>query len=235
LNLAIAAHFYWRDFGMMKRVGSYKSLIAVAALAAGIAASVTSASATVVLSDNFNASSPTLNWAGDSVFTPVIGAVDLVGGSVFGNLDVPPESGNAVDLNGSAGAQGGLGSVATVAAGTYTLTFLLAGPSPDGTGDTRSGSTATTTVSIGNWSTVLSPSTDAGYGAQTFTFTTTGGQLLFAESNSSNAIIGDLIDNVVLSTAAVPEPSTWALMLLGFVGLGFAGYRSSKTRLTLHA
>jgi len=26
---------------------------------------------------------------------------------------------------------------------------------------------------------------------------------------------------------AVPEPSTWALMLLGFTGLGFVGYRSA--------
>ena len=26
-------------------------------------------------------------------------------------------------------------------------------------------------------------------------------------------------------TAAVPEPSTWAMMLLGFCGLGFAAYR----------
>jgi hypothetical protein len=27
---------------------------------------------------------------------------------------------------------------------------------------------------------------------------------------------------------AVPEPSTWAMMLLGFAGLGFAGYRRSR-------
>jgi PEP-CTERM motif len=27
----------------------------------------------------------------------------------------------------------------------------------------------------------------------------------------------------------VPEPSIWAMMLLGFVGLGFAGYRRAKT------
>jgi hypothetical protein len=28
--------------------------------------------------------------------------------------------------------------------------------------------------------------------------------------------------------SAVPEPSTWAMMLLGFVGVGFAGYRQSR-------
>jgi hypothetical protein len=32
-----------------------------------------------------------------------------------------------------------------------------------------------------------------------------------------------------LSVAAVPEPSTWAIMLLGFTGLGFAGYRRERT------
>jgi hypothetical protein len=37
-------------------------------------------------------------------------------------------------------------------------------------------------------------------------------------------------------SAAVPEPSTWAMMLLGFAGLGFAGYRRAKTgRATLAA
>ena len=28
---------------------------------------------------------------------------------------------------------------------------------------------------------------------------------------------------------ATPEPSTWAMMLLGFVGLGYAGYRKTRT------
>jgi hypothetical protein len=31
-----------------------------------------------------------------------------------------------------------------------------------------------------------------------------------------------------LSGSVVPEPSTWAMMLLGFAGLGFAGYRHAK-------
>jgi PEP-CTERM motif len=31
-------------------------------------------------------------------------------------------------------------------------------------------------------------------------------------------------------SGGVPEPSTWALMLIGFAGLGFAGYRASSKR-----
>jgi hypothetical protein len=27
---------------------------------------------------------------------------------------------------------------------------------------------------------------------------------------------------------AVPEPSTWAMMLIGFAGLGYAGYRRAR-------
>jgi hypothetical protein len=36
---------------------------------------------------------------------------------------------------------------------------------------------------------------------------------------------------VVLTPTAVPEPSTWAMMLLGFAGLGYAGYRRRCARL----
>ncbi len=32
-----------------------------------------------------------------------------------------------------------------------------------------------------------------------------------------------------LTIAGVPEPASWALMLLGFAGLGFAGYRKSTS------
>jgi PEP-CTERM motif len=34
---------------------------------------------------------------------------------------------------------------------------------------------------------------------------------------------------------AVPEPSTWAMMLVGFAGLGFAGHRSTRRRAGLRA
>jgi hypothetical protein len=33
-----------------------------------------------------------------------------------------------------------------------------------------------------------------------------------------------------LTFTAVPEPSTWTMMLLGFAGIGFAGYRRARAR-----
>jgi hypothetical protein len=38
-----------------------------------------------------------------------------------------------------------------------------------------------------------------------------------------------------LSIGVVPEASTWAMMLAGFAGLGFAGYRSSRKAVSIDA
>jgi PEP-CTERM motif len=35
---------------------------------------------------------------------------------------------------------------------------------------------------------------------------------------------------ITLQTLGIPEPSTWAMMIVGFAGLGFAGYRSVKAK-----
>jgi hypothetical protein len=37
-----------------------------------------------------------------------------------------------------------------------------------------------------------------------------------------------VIDVTISGATSVPEPSTWAMMLLGFAGLGFAGYRRMR-------
>jgi hypothetical protein len=50
-----------------------------------------------------------------------------------------------------------------------------------------------------------------------FTFATTGGQLIFRELGPSNQQ-GNILDDV--SLAAVPEPATWAMMILGFGAAG---------------
>jgi hypothetical protein len=39
---------------------------------------------------------------------------------------------------------------------------------------------------------------------------------------------GDVFSVPVLAPAPVPEISTWAMMLAGFIGIGFAGYRASR-------
>jgi hypothetical protein len=41
--------------------------------------------------------------------------------------------------------------------------------------------------------------------------------------------------NIVASPPPVPEPSTWAMMLIGFAGLGYAGYRTSRKSAALAA
>jgi hypothetical protein len=64
-------------------------------------------------------------------------------------------------------------------------------------------------------------------------FTTDPGPLfLFFGINSPLGfeLGGQSNEGTVEVTAAVPEPSTWAMMILGFVGLGFMAYRrKSKT------
>jgi hypothetical protein len=70
---------------------------------------------------------------------------------------------------------------------------------------------------------------------QTYTF-----ELIFDDritGNDPNGVpIAQFYDSYTggsFTTAAgsVPEPSTWAMMLIGFAGLGFAGYRGSRKRI----
>ena len=42
---------------------------------------------------------------------------------------------------------------------------------------------------------------------------------------AGHMLISEFAFNQVTS---VPEPSTWAMMLIGFAGLGFAGYRRAR-------
>jgi hypothetical protein len=44
-----------------------------------------------------------------------------------------------------------------------------------------------------------------------------------------NCYFGQIATLTVPSAGAIPEPSTWAMILLGFAGLGFAGYRKAKS------
>jgi hypothetical protein len=48
--------------------------------------------------------------------------------------------------------------------------------------------------------------------------------------NIQQALLNNFtVNNDVLSTAAVPEPSTWAMMILGFAGIGAMAHRRRKS------
>ena len=55
----------------------------------------------------------------------------------------------------------------------------------------------------------------------------------FAGSYQLNFVVQNYhssdLNPVGLDVGAVPEPATWAMMIIGFLGLGFVGYRKSST------
>ena len=196
---------------------------------------VASANAGVVLSDNFDSSVAQGNWAGDSVFLSIpqpgnvqgLPSVDLVGPGYFGNLAYL--TGNSVDLDGSTGngnsPAGELQSVASLALGDYTVQFLLAG-------NLRGAAAETTTVSIGGQSQSLTPANNQPYTLETLHFTGASGQLSFVDQGPSNQQ-GNLLDNVAVTS--VPEPATWAVMLVGFGAIGASMRNNNRRKLAASA
>lgn len=202
-------------------------IVAGTMLAAGLLIS-SAASASVVLSDNFDNQVPDqLNWAGDDVFLPTSppGTVDLIG--VGGAFDFYPGNGGYLDLDGSSGSgndpAGEITSIANFGAGNYTLSFELGG-------NARGGPAQTTRVSLGDWSVEILLSSGDPLSSYQFAFATSGGQLKFTQIGPSTTS-GSILDDVILESdrrGAVPEPETWALMIIGFGATGSA-IRRRKT------
>ena len=51
----------------------------------------------------------------------------------------------------------------------------------------------------------------------------------FAQADEFALVISAGIGNFPPNSGVAPEPSTWAMLLIGFVGLGFASYRMTKS------
>lgn len=60
-------------------------------------------------------------------------------------------------------------------------------------------------------------------------FTTGPGETILS-ATFDNSPSQDAFETANFGVAAVPEPSTWAMMILGFAGLGFMAYRRSPAR-----
>lgn len=202
-----------------------KSKIAfAAAVALATGTMLTSgAQAAVVFSDNFNSYAYQLNWAPPANWTaPGPGTVDLIGQTTTTTgFDFYPGNGGYVDLNGSNGVPGSLQTIMAFAPGSYTLTFDLGG-------NARGDGNKTTTITLGDFSQSITLGSSSALQLYSYSFTTTGGVLDFADLVGGSGNIGNILDNVTVMTSAVPEPSTWAMMILGFFGVGFMAYRRNN-------
>jgi hypothetical protein len=204
---------------MRSRFSSLAAVLSVALVATFT--SVKDSSAAVLFFEDFNSQVQGAPQTSLTNWTVSSGSIDVIGTGFF---NFYPGNGNYIDLNGSSGAYGQITSTTIFGAGTYTLSFLLGG-STGGAGNVDT-STKTTLVTLGNFSQEITLDPGAGLTTQSFTFTTTGGNLAFTSLAGGNPNVGNILDNVQVS--AVPELSTWAMMLIGFGGLGFFAYRRTK-------
>ena len=210
---------------------SYR-LVVLASLMVGVWSQGCSAATVTSIADNFTTGeTPALNWTGDSIFSSIAGppgnpSTDLVSNSTFPGLAFS-NSTYAVDLDGTTGSgnvpAGILLSKNSLAAGTYDVSFYLAG-------NLRTSSeNQSVTVYIGSTAieTILPSSWNEQFTLYSSDFSTSGGQLKFVDNGPSNQQ-GDLL--ALVSVKPVPEPSTWAMMILGFFAVGFTAYRRKSAR-----
>jgi choice-of-anchor C domain-containing protein len=161
------------------------------------------------------------NTFGGGAWTVTSGSVDIIG-----NYWQPPVAGQgSLDLDGNSNGAisqtlGGL-----VSGELYALTFALAG-NPDGSPVTK-----TVQASInGQNQTFTFVDTGASHASMnyameslTFTYNGTGNVLSFASLDDPPSAFGSVLGDV--SVSAVPEASTWVMMILGFLSLGLVAYR----------
>jgi len=211
-----------------------RGLVGVCA-AALMAMAAHSAQAVVLLSDNFDAEpvgagGATLNYNHFANFFVADGTVDLIGTpNPYGLVG----SGNFVDLDGSTGDAGFLETIDQYnfdAGDTVTLTFLGSGNQRGGTDNLFGGFRFFTPVTFSNVSFTgfTSVSQPAGlllgvadlastspYTTYSISFTAgTAGTISALLGTGGGDNVGPLVDNVTL--AAIPEPASWSLMILGF-------------------
>jgi PEP-CTERM motif len=169
-------------------------------------------------------------WAGYVVDLTQVGSDVVASGS--GRIDLTDLTSEGSPGILAAGIQPNIGFIA-VASGIASVFSGISGPSTFGTGGdftqptNFSGDPVTISISEGlgvpDGYTSGSPLSDTStYDGATFaSLGVTPGRYEWTWGSGANQ------NFTLVIGGAVPEPSIWAMMLLGFAGLGFAGYKSS--------
>ncbi len=223
-------------------------LISVLAACAAIAVA-TPASAAQVFSDGFEGDAPGIglttltNWIITSGNNPTGGTVDIVAASnPYGITVTSPASGNVLDLDGTPGPAAiyskqlfnfnagdtvtfsfDVGGSQRAVASDEFFAGLFVNPALvgyfTGTGYTSSPSLFSNQLT----DSLLLGGVGTPFTTSSISFQAIGaGSVQMAFYTTSGDNVGPLIDNVRLDIAAVPEPATWALMLIGFAFVGGA-------------
>lgn len=140
---------------------------------------------------------------------------------------------HSVDLSGLA-----LGSISqnflTVAGQQYAVNFFMSGNPAGGPVTKHVNVEVNGAPLVFTYNTGTNTLADMQWQAYSFTFiadsvteTLRFTSLQCADGGANMCAFGGALDNV--SVSAVPELSTWAMMLLGFAGIGFLAYRRTKT------
>lgn len=188
-------------------------------LAAILLSAAGTANAVTIFSDNFNTDALALNattFVGG--WTVSAGTVDLIGPGLY---DLMPGNGRYVDLDGSSGDAGVFDKLLALTGGvTYSASFQLAG--------SQRGDTNVVDVAFGTTLNTYTLASADPLGTFTLIFTpVTSGSFALTFANRGGDNVGALLDNVAVNTA-IPEPSSYALMLAGLAGMGAIARRRDK-------
>jgi len=219
-----------------------KTILGGASFAVLALASIAPAHAVVALKGSYNISEGTVS--GEPTISNVFGTVVLhTIYSASGSFSLSTQSHNysIFTLNPPGGYSGTI---------TDTITFALSGLSFGGS--TAAGFTETGTYTAKYGGTVLACAAGDGVsdgGGDTDCIIWNGGgnsglwngKSVFSELLSGGAYAGDYLNiafnnatdwsitpSISFSITAIPEPATWAMMALGFAGLGYAGFRRGR-------